>query len=92
MKINNGKKLEKINRTCQSTAHLTARPMHGTVNEIGKVIDGWVMQQFPNHKMKAERILSTASEPKIHRNNRLTRPYYSRISDDFIAKKSWDKN
>ena len=55
LKINNAKKIEKINRTCQNTAPLAARAMHGTVTDIGKVdVDGLVKQQFPNQKMKAE--------------------------------------
>ena len=42
-------------------------------------------------KTKAERILPTASEPPIHLNNRLTRAYCSRISDNFKAKNKRSK-
>ena len=87
LKINNAKKIEKINRTCQNTALLTARAIHGTVTDIGNVnVDGWVKQRFPTQKMKAKRTLPTASEPPIHRNKWLRRACCSRISENFIAK------
>ena len=43
LKINNVKKIQRINRTCQNTGHIAAKPMHD------KVLDACLADWFCNN-------------------------------------------